>query len=61
VDPLDWPGRVEFVRGIFDYLGHQLPSDLRSQPPERFARQYEAICQMYARSLDRVKDFLRTL
>jgi len=61
VDPLDWPGRVEFVRGIFDYLGPQLPSDLRSQPPERFARQYEVICQMYARSLDRVKDFLRTL
>jgi hypothetical protein len=61
VDPLEWSERVEFIRGLFDHLGPHLPSDLRSQPPERFARQYEVLCQMYARSLDRVKDVLRSL
>lgn len=61
VDPLDWSERVEFIRGLIDHLGPNLPPDLRTQPPERFARHYEAICQIYARSLDRVKDLLRTL
>ncbi|MDM8008445.1 MAG: hypothetical protein QUV05_20090 [Phycisphaerae bacterium] len=61
VDPLDWSERVEFIRGLIDHLGPHLPPDLRAQPPERFARHYEAICQTYARSLDRVKDLFRTL
>jgi hypothetical protein len=61
VDPLEWSDRVRFICGLMQHLGPHLPPELRAQPPERFARHYETICQMYARSLDRVKDLLRTL
>lgn len=61
LDPLDWPRRVDFTRAFFQHIGPQLPADLRCQPPERFARHYEAVLHTYARSFDRVKELLRSL
>ena len=61
LDPLNWNERVAFIRALLDRLGHHLPADLRSQPPERFARHYDIIVKTYVQSLDRVKQLLRTL
>jgi len=61
IDPLDWTQRVAFVAALLARLSPNLPDDIRSQPPERFARHYEAIAQAYAESLDRVSDLLQRL
>jgi len=61
IDPLDWAGRVAFTAALIERLGHQLPVEIREQPPERFAPRVEQFLETYARSLDRVKDLLRSL
>ena len=61
LDPLDWEQRMAFMRAFLDRMGPQLPPEIRSQPPERFARHYETILQTYVQSLDRVKQLLRRL
>ena len=61
IDPLDWNARVAFMAALLARIGPQLPPEIRSEPPERFARHYETIVRTYVWSLDRVKRLLRTL
>jgi len=61
LDPLDWEARVAFMGAFLDRLGPQLPPELRSQPPERFAQHYDTILRTYVQSVDRVKQVLRNL
>ncbi len=61
LDPLDWNAREAFMAAFLKRLGPALPPDIRSQPPERFARHYEVIAKTYARSFDKVTALLRTL
>ncbi|MBL7223989.1 MAG: hypothetical protein ISS72_09050 [Candidatus Brocadiae bacterium] len=61
VDPLDWDERVAFMAALLERLAPHLPAGLRSAPPERFARHYEAIARAYVRSLDPVTQLLRRL
>ena len=61
LDPLNWNERVAFMRALLDRLSPHLPPDLCGQPPERFARHYDIIVKTYVRSLDQVKQMLRTL
>lgn len=61
VDPLDWDDRVAFMAVLLDRIGPQLPPELRNRSPRVYARQYHTIVQAYVKSLDRVKDLLRTL
>jgi hypothetical protein len=61
LDPLNWSQRVAFMRALLGRLSIHLPADLRGQPPERFARHYDIIVKTYVRSLDQVKQMLRTL
>lgn len=60
IDPLDWDASVAFMDVFLKRIGPQLPPEIRSQPPQRFARHYQDIIQTYVRSLDRVKELLRT-
>ena len=59
LDPLDWEDRVRFMRAFLARLAPDLPPEIRSQPPERFARHHETIIRTYVRSLDRVKQLLQ--
>jgi hypothetical protein len=51
---LDWDERVTFMRGAMKRLGPFLPSELKNEPPERFARSCEAIVHAYVQSLDKI-------
>jgi hypothetical protein len=59
VDSLNWDDRVTFVRSAMDHLQAILPDDIKSQPPERFARDYETIVQAYVRAFDNVTNIMR--
>jgi len=61
LDPLDWNARVAFMEVFLDWLAPHLPSEIREQPPEQFVRHYELILLSYVRSLDQVKQLLRSL
>lgn len=60
LDPLDWPARVRLMAALLQRLGPALPHDLRSAPPERFARRWEELVQAYVDSLDQIQQVLRT-
>jgi len=59
LDPLDWNARVALIQALLDRLGPHLPPEIRSAPPERFARRWETIVRTYTQSLDHVKKALR--
>lgn len=61
LDSSDWPARVAFMRAFLDRIGPQLSPEIRSQPPERFARHYELILPEYVRSLNQVSRILQRL
>ena len=61
VDSMDWDQRVAFMCGAMKRMGPFLPPELKDEPPERFAGNYEAIVQAYVQSLDRVGQLLRTM
>jgi hypothetical protein len=61
VNAMDWNERVRFVRGAMKRLAQFLPSELRDESPERFARQYEPIVLAYVKSLDHVNQLFRSM
>ena len=61
LDPLDWDARVAFTRAFLGRLSSQLPPEVLSQPPERFASHASEIVQTYVQSIDRVGYLLRKL
>ena len=56
VDVMSWDDRVNFTRSAIARIGHLLPQELRGQPPERFARDFEAITKAVIRSLDKINN-----
>lgn len=61
LDTSNWGESVRFMRGAMERLGAFLPAELRTEPAERFAENWEAIVQAYVQSLDRVGQLLRTM
>ena len=61
IDPLDTDTRVSLIAAIMKREGDRLPPDIASQPPERYAHQYEEILRLYAQSLSRVISRLKSL
>jgi len=61
LDPLDWDARVMLMAALLQRLAPDLPEDIRSAPPERFARRWEILVRAYVNSLDKMRDVLRTL
>ena len=60
LSPLDWDGRVDFMRAALGRLAPCLPDEIRTQSPERFAHDYEVIVQTFVQSLDKVNQLFRT-
>ena len=56
VDIMSWDERVDFMRTALTKVGNLLPTELRNQPPERFAREFEVITKAIIKSLDKVND-----
>ena len=61
LSPLDWEGRVAFMRAALHRLNPFLPDEIKTQPPERFAHDYEVIVKTFVQSFDRMNQLLRTL
>jgi hypothetical protein len=61
LDASSWDESVRFMRGAMKRLGPFLPAELRNEPAERFAENWEAIVQAYVQSLDRIGQLLRTM
>ena len=59
LDALDWNARVAFMKAFLARIGPQLPAEIRSQPPERFARHYEVVLQEYVKSLNHLNRVLQ--
>ena len=61
LDPLDWESKVSLMEALLKRLHCHLPSDIVSQPPDRFAGKYEGIVKAYVRSSDKMKSLFRSL
>ena len=61
LDPLDSRSRISFMGALLKRLGPHLPEEVRSAPPERFAKHYEIIVKTYVKSLGKVKELFRAL
>ena len=61
LDPHDWENRTAVMAAFLDRLGTQLPPEIRSQSPDRYARHVEEIVHTYVQSLDRAHQLLRRL
>lgn len=59
IDSLSWDERVEFMRCAMARLKNFIPQELRNEPPERFARDYEAIIKAYVNGMDKFNQLLR--
>jgi len=60
LDPLDWDGKVALMGELLKRLKNHLPSEIVSQPPERYARYYDTILRAYINSVDQVKSLFRS-
>ena len=49
------------TNALMERIGTGLPGEVREQPPERYAAEYETIVRYYVESLDRVRRVLRNL
>jgi len=54
IDPLDFPTKTSLIKALMEHLGPALPAEIRNQPPERYASDYEPIIETYSQSLDRL-------
>jgi hypothetical protein len=59
IDSLCWDERVEFMRCAMDRLNNFMPEELKNEPPERFARDYEAIAKAYVKGMDKFNQLIR--
>jgi hypothetical protein len=60
LDPLDFVGKVALMEELLKRLKNHLPSEIASQPPERYARYYDTIIRAYINSIDQVKSLFRS-
>jgi hypothetical protein len=61
IDPMDFKTRVSIIGTIMKRLGNRLPPEIASQPPERYADNYEELIRLYSLSLAKVTERLRSL
>jgi hypothetical protein len=61
LDPLDSEARIGLMAAFLKRVGPSLPPEMATMPPERLAKQYEAIVRTYVASLDKVKELVRSL
>ena len=53
---MSWKEKVDFMRSALERIGHLLPQDIRDQPPERFAGDFEVITKAVIESLDKIRN-----
>jgi len=61
IDPMDFESKTVLIKTIMAQLGPTLPEEIRNQPPERFAADYDKIIEAYSQSQERLLEFIKTL
>jgi hypothetical protein len=61
LDPLDWDGKVAVITALLSRLKNHLPSEILSQPAERYAGQLDILVKAYVQSIDQVKALIRSI
>jgi len=61
IDPLDFETKTTVIQVLMNQLGSALPDDIRSQPPEKFATNYDIIIEAYAKSLEKLIETIKLL
>jgi hypothetical protein len=61
MDPLDWEGKVDTVGKLISRLQNGLPPEIKLNPPERYASDFDEIVRAYVYSIDQFKSFIRTI
>lgn len=61
MDPLDYSQRIKVITELIDRGKDYLPAEVTSQPPERYAEDYEEIITVFARSQTALSELLRRL
>jgi len=54
-----WEQRVEIIRQFMAYYGAELPDDIRSSPPERFANDYKDLIGAVVENMQKVSSLFR--
>lgn len=61
IDPLDYQLRVSLITKLLNREKFHLPEEITSQPPERFADDYEEIIKAYSQSMSNLTTIMRRL
>ena len=61
IDPLDFDTKTTLIQSLMNQLRLVLPEEIRRQPPERYALDYEIIIEAYAQSLDQLIGTIKLL
>jgi len=60
INPLEWKAKVALMGSLLDNLKNHLPKELVSQPPERFATNWDVIVRTYVQSINHIKSLLKS-
>ena len=60
-DPLEWDIKVSLIKDLMEVLKPALPPEIYSQPPEKFANNYEILIKSYVNSIDQLKHIFQTI
>ena len=61
LDPMDWQAKVAFMQTALQRLAPFLPEEIKNQPPQRFARDYEELINILVQSMDRLGQMLKSM
>jgi hypothetical protein len=61
IDPLDFKAKTSLIKALMIQLDSSLPKEIKSQPPERFAANYEIIIESYIHSLEKLVETIKLL
>ena len=61
LEPLDWEAKVRIMKIFIERIRSGLPADLQALPPEQLASHCDEVIGIFAKSLSKVKEFIRRL
>lgn len=61
VSPASWEQKVDIIRQFIQQCGTYFSSEIRTDQPERYARNYEELIRAYVESMNQTSSILRRL
>ena len=61
IDPKDFKTKTILIKALIDQLGSTLPNEIRNQPPERYADDFDKLIEAYAQSQDKLLETIKIL